>query len=113
MPARYILAILGSVGMAIVYGLKVNLSVAMVIMINNTALKVESITNQASSCNDSLVHLRLSLPAQQLTEANQTSFLTQTTLLETIANKTAYCNEITANLTDLLHYGKKSEVSMH
>lgn len=37
-PARYILAILGSFGMAIIYGLKVNLSVAMVAMINHTAL---------------------------------------------------------------------------
>lgn len=36
-PARYILAILGSIGMAIVYGLKVNLSVAMVGMVNHTA----------------------------------------------------------------------------
>lgn len=38
LPARYILAILGSLGMAIVYGLKVNLSVAMVAMLNHTAL---------------------------------------------------------------------------
>ncbi|KAM3965643.1 major facilitator superfamily transporter 3 [Aphomia sociella] len=38
-PARYILAILGSIGMAIVYGLKVNLSVAMVGMLNNSAIK--------------------------------------------------------------------------
>ncbi|XP_047522042.1 sialin [Pieris napi] len=38
-PARYILAILGSIGMAIVYGLKVNLSVAMVGMLNHTAIK--------------------------------------------------------------------------
>lgn len=41
-PARYILAILGSVAMAIVYGLKVNLSVAMVAMLNHTALKLSS-----------------------------------------------------------------------
>ncbi|CAK1555911.1 unnamed protein product [Leptosia nina] len=39
-PARYILAILGSIGMAIVYGLKVNLSVAMVGMLNHTAIKL-------------------------------------------------------------------------
>ncbi|XP_063386948.1 sialin [Cydia fagiglandana] len=38
-PARYILAILGSIAMAIVYGLKVNLSVAMVGMLNYTAIK--------------------------------------------------------------------------
>ncbi|KAM8717251.1 hypothetical protein ACLKA7_004023 [Drosophila subpalustris] len=37
-PARYVLAILGSIGMAIVYGLKVNLSVAMVAMLNHTAI---------------------------------------------------------------------------
>ncbi|XP_034473845.1 sialin-like [Drosophila innubila] len=37
-PARYVLAILGSIGMAIVYGLKVNLSVAMVAMVNHTAI---------------------------------------------------------------------------
>lgn len=41
-PARYILAILGSIAMAIVYGLKVNLSVAMVAMLNHTALKQSS-----------------------------------------------------------------------
>lgn len=38
LPARYILAILGSIGMAIIYGLKVNLSVAMVAMLNHTAV---------------------------------------------------------------------------
>lgn len=41
-PARYILAILGSIAMAIVYGLKVNLSVALVAMLNHTALKLTS-----------------------------------------------------------------------
>lgn len=41
-PARYILAVLGSVAMAIVYGLKVNLSVAMVAMLNHTAIKLAS-----------------------------------------------------------------------
>lgn len=37
-PARYILSILGSIAMAIIYGLKVNLSVAMVAMVNHTAV---------------------------------------------------------------------------
>ncbi|XP_001961830.3 sialin [Drosophila ananassae] len=37
-PSRYVLAIMGSIGMAIVYGLKVNLSVAMVAMVNHTAV---------------------------------------------------------------------------
>ncbi|XP_004926297.1 ec74 protein isoform X1 [Bombyx mori] len=39
-PARYVLAVLGSIGMAIVYGLKVNLSVALVGMLNKTAIKI-------------------------------------------------------------------------
>lgn len=37
-PARYILAVMGSIGMAIIYGLKVNLSVTMVAMLNHTAI---------------------------------------------------------------------------
>lgn len=36
------MAILGSIAMAIIYGLKVNLSVAMVAMLNHTALKLAS-----------------------------------------------------------------------
>lgn len=47
-PARYILAVLGSLGMAIVYGLKVNLSVAMVAMLNYTALAEASAANQGN-----------------------------------------------------------------
>jgi hypothetical protein len=39
-PARYILSILGSIAMAIIYGLKVNLSVAMVAMVNQTAVRL-------------------------------------------------------------------------
>lgn len=35
-PARYILAVLGSIAMAIIYGLKVNLSVAIVAMVNQS-----------------------------------------------------------------------------
>lgn len=42
-PARYILAILGSIGMAIIYGLKVNLSVAMVAMLNHTAISHQNL----------------------------------------------------------------------
>lgn len=37
MPARYVLAVLGCVAFAIIYGLKVNLSVAIVGMVNHTA----------------------------------------------------------------------------
>ena len=34
---RYVFAVLSSIGMAIIYGLKVNLSVAIVAMVNTTA----------------------------------------------------------------------------
>lgn len=37
MPARYVFAVLGSVGFAIIYGLKVNLSVCIVAMVKSTA----------------------------------------------------------------------------
>lgn len=36
-PARYVLAVLGCLAFAIIYGLKVNLSVAIVGMVNHTA----------------------------------------------------------------------------
>ena len=36
---RLIFALLGSIGMAIIYGLKVNLSMAIVPMVNQTAVK--------------------------------------------------------------------------
>ncbi|XP_022917023.2 sialin-like [Onthophagus taurus] len=39
---RYIVACLGSIGMAIAYGLKVNLSVAIVTMVNHTALELSN-----------------------------------------------------------------------
>lgn len=45
---RYIFAILGSMGMAIIYGLKVNLSVALVAMVNHSA-----ISNETKSLEDS------------------------------------------------------------
>ena len=38
---RILFAILGSFGMAIIYGFKVNLSVAIVAMVNQTALKAK------------------------------------------------------------------------
>ncbi|CAG0922686.1 unnamed protein product, partial [Notodromas monacha] len=37
-PMRYVLALLNAMGMAIIYGLKVNLSVAIVAMLNHTAI---------------------------------------------------------------------------
>jgi len=48
---RYLFAVLGSMGMAIIYGLKVNLSVALVAMVNNTALKAMSNTNGSDDNN--------------------------------------------------------------
>lgn len=59
-PARYILAILGSVGMAIVYGLKVNLSVAMVAMLDHTAIsRHQSLPSNALHP----IHHNITLPA--------------------------------------------------
>lgn len=54
-PARYILAVLGSIAMAIVYGLKVNLSVAMVGMLNHTGIKAmgpdeDNVTRGGEEC---------------------------------------------------------------
>lgn len=48
-PARYVLAILGSIGMAIVYGLKVNLSVAMVAMVNHTEVHRQQLLHSSES----------------------------------------------------------------
>ncbi|XP_043463553.1 sialin [Leptopilina heterotoma] len=39
-PMRYIMSIMGCIGMAIIYGFKVNVSVAMVAMVNETAIKL-------------------------------------------------------------------------
>lgn len=49
-PVRYIVSILGSIAMAIIYGLKVNLSVAIVAMVNHTAIKMSS--NDLHSINN-------------------------------------------------------------
>ncbi|XP_065161518.1 sialin [Atheta coriaria] len=50
--ARYLLAVLGSLGMAIVYGLKVNLSVAIISMLNHTALSYENRRHTPADKND-------------------------------------------------------------
>nr|XP_031850573.1 putative inorganic phosphate cotransporter isoform X1 [Nomia melanderi] len=39
LPARYLMAVMGSIGLAIIYGFKVNVSVAIVAMVNHTAVK--------------------------------------------------------------------------
>lgn len=41
-PIRYLMAIMGSIGLAILYGFKVNASVAIVAMVNHTAVKFTS-----------------------------------------------------------------------
>ncbi|KAK0098467.1 hypothetical protein PV326_008065 [Microctonus aethiopoides] len=41
-PIRYLMAVMGSIGLAIIYGFKVNISIAIVAMVNHTALKENS-----------------------------------------------------------------------
>lgn len=59
-PMRYVMSILGCIGMAIIYGFKVNVSVAMVAMVNQTAVDLlasqpkPNITNIQPSVNSSL-----------------------------------------------------------
>ncbi|KZC12018.1 Putative inorganic phosphate cotransporter [Dufourea novaeangliae] len=42
-PTRYLMALMGSVGLAIIYGFKVNVSVAIVAMVNHTAVRLSSL----------------------------------------------------------------------
>lgn len=42
-PVRYLMAIMGSIGLAIIYGFKVNVSVAIVAMVNHTAVKLSTL----------------------------------------------------------------------
>ena len=46
---RIIIAILGSIGMAIIYGLKVNLSMAIVSMVDQTVIEETNKTNTLQS----------------------------------------------------------------
>lgn len=50
-PMRYFMAIMGSIGLAIIYGFKVNVSVAIVAMVNHTAVRL-------ASKNDSHVEIK-------------------------------------------------------
>lgn len=43
------MAIMGSIGLAIIYGFKVNVSVAIVAMVNHTAVKLSSTLHQLES----------------------------------------------------------------
>lgn len=67
-PARYILSILGSIAMAIIYGLKVNLSVAMVAMVNHTAVRLQ---HEAESNGTS--HSSVNFEAREECEAENRS----------------------------------------
>lgn len=100
--------------MAIVYGLKVNLSVAMVIMVNSTALEIESLQNKGITNNCSEI-LEPSL-TQQPTPINHTStFLNENRLQERLA----FCNALEQNITNLetkyrnLTETEKNEVSLY
>ncbi|XP_075153734.1 major facilitator superfamily transporter 3 [Haematobia irritans] len=74
-PARYVLAVFGSIGMAIVYGLKVNLSVAMVAMLNHTAVGHGSHGGSASHSdgNSSNSDVEICLPPGGVAEGNSSA----------------------------------------
>lgn len=54
---RVLFAVLGAMGMAIIYGLKVNLSVAIVAMVNQTAIKAMSSSHHQGGGSEEEVHL--------------------------------------------------------
>ncbi|XP_043578002.1 putative inorganic phosphate cotransporter [Bombus pyrosoma] len=53
-PIRYLMAIMGSIGLAIIYGFKVNVSVAIVAMVNHTAVKLSAL-HQLESENTTVI----------------------------------------------------------
>lgn len=50
-PIRYLMAIMGSIGLAIIYGFKVNVSVAIVAMVNHTAVKLSTSRQSGNASN--------------------------------------------------------------
>ena len=56
MKARYLFAVLGSAGMAIIYGLKVNLSVAIVAMVNQTAISIKTVHDDTTTWASRMDH---------------------------------------------------------
>ena len=54
---RYIFAVLGAIGMAIIYGLKVNLSVAIVAMLNHTGIAAAAEHEQQESGSHDTHHV--------------------------------------------------------
>lgn len=55
-PIRYLMAIMGSIGLAIIYGFKVNVSVAIVAMVNHTAVKLSTL-HQLETENTTVISL--------------------------------------------------------
>lgn len=55
LPIRYLMAIMGSIGLAILYGFKVNASVAIVAMVNHTAVKLSAF-NDSNSDNTVVIN---------------------------------------------------------
>lgn len=49
------MAILGSIGLAIIYGFKVNVSVAIVAMVNHTAVRYSAMHDELKSVNANLI----------------------------------------------------------
>lgn len=49
------MAILGSIGLAIIYGFKVNVSVAIVAMVNHTAVRLSAMHNELKRENTNLM----------------------------------------------------------
>ncbi|XP_012223900.1 putative inorganic phosphate cotransporter [Linepithema humile] len=54
-PIRYLMAIMGSIGLAILYGFKVNTSVAIVAMVNHTAVKLSTLHDSEANISDSAI----------------------------------------------------------
>lgn len=57
-PMRYLMSIMGCIGMAIIYGFKVNVSVAMVAMVNETAIRL--LSNDHTNINETLHEIKSS-----------------------------------------------------
>lgn len=56
-PMRYVMAAMGSMGLAIVYGFKVNASIAIVAMVNHTAVDKKSNTTKNIQVNILILNL--------------------------------------------------------
>ncbi|KAI4477723.1 hypothetical protein M0804_012551 [Polistes exclamans] len=68
-PIRYLMAMLGSIGLAIIYGFKVNVSVAIVAMVNHTAIRNLAI-------HDEFIHENGSLTTTEVCQDDEISNIT-------------------------------------